>query len=793
MKKPIPFGRYFLLDRLNVGGMAEVFLAKAFGAEGFEKLLAIKRILPNIAEDEEFRTMFIDEAKISVQLTHANIAQVFDMGNVDGNYFIAMEFIHGRDVRAIYDRCRKNGDIMPLGMACYMIARAAEGLDYAHRKKNARGEQLNIVHRDISPQNILVSYEGEVKVIDFGIAKATDKATKTQAGILKGKFGYMSPEQVRGYPLDRRSDLFSLGIVLYELITGERLFVGESDFETLEKVRNVEVMPPTTFNRKIPKDLEAIVMKMLAKDPDTRYQWCSEAAEALQRFMMLNTEFNFTRTDLANYMKQTFEPEYNRDLKRHEEFRSVTAESVQGLSAPPSRQESPKAPLTPRAPPPAPPKTGLQPRTPAAPQAPPPPPPAAPSSAQAVKVLGGGHEYRPPDASGGGLELAIDPNKDELPKTRFDRRNTEQGMGQARPAPDSGPVQAPRLSSGTQSLPALGSKRSPMPTAGGTGRSKAPASNRIMILAAASLLIIGGGAAAFFLLRKPETPGKPTVSPDKPVAAAPTSNLTVHVVPNWAVVRIDGMHARGDRGPYDFKQLPRGRHRMVIEAPGYEKVERDLEIVSEKELISEEMRPVNMENTGVLRIDTKPRGMSVIVNGKSVGTTPVTVSALPVGPEHQVTIISPDGRHDRVVRTREKRETLIFYPEDEMPDIRPAQPVQPPPQPVVRDGGKLQELGETPPDAVAVEDTTPGLLTINSQPFSQVSVDGKKLNNVGPVYQHRLPNGKHKIKLENPNFNYTAEFEVDIKPGKHAVVSKNQQNPHTVVYKDAPPDKLKGP
>ena len=271
LKKPIPFGKYYLLERINVGGMAEVFKAKTFGVEGFERLLAVKRILPNIAEDEEFITMFIDEAKIAVQLQHANIAQIFDLGKVDESFFIALEYVNGRDLRSIFDRMRNKAESLPIAMACYVIMQVCEGLDYAHNKRDAQGRELHLVHRDISPQNVLIGYEGECKLIDFGIAKAAGKASKTQAGILKGKFGYMSPEQVRGLPIDRRSDIFAVGIVLYELLTGERLFIGESDFSTLEKVRNVEIQPPSSYNKKIPQELERVVLKALARDPDDRY------------------------------------------------------------------------------------------------------------------------------------------------------------------------------------------------------------------------------------------------------------------------------------------------------------------------------------------------------------------------------------------------------------------------------------------------------------------------------------------------------------------------------------------
>ncbi|SET27369.1 serine/threonine-protein kinase [Stigmatella erecta] len=321
-RQPIPFGKYLLLDRINIGGMAEVWRGKQFGASGFERLVAIKRILPNIAEDDEFISMFIDEAKISVQLTHANIGQIFELGQISSSYFIAMEYIPGKDMRAIFDRCRKKGEPAPIPLVAYCVSKMCEGLDYAHRKKDGMGRDMNIVHRDISPQNILVSYEGEVKVIDFGIAKAAGKATKTQAGILKGKFGYMSPEQIRGLPLDRRSDVFAIGVCLYEMLTGERLFVGESDFSVLEKVRKAEVAPPSTYNRRIPENLEKIVLKALARDVDERYQYASELGDDLQRFL-ITSETIFGRKDLMQYMKSTFAEEVEREKQRLTEYSTI--------------------------------------------------------------------------------------------------------------------------------------------------------------------------------------------------------------------------------------------------------------------------------------------------------------------------------------------------------------------------------------------------------------------------------------------------------------------------------------
>ncbi len=323
-RQPIPFGNYLLLDRANIGGMAEVWRGKTFGAGGFERLVAIKRILPSIAEDKEFISMFIDEAKITVQLTHANIAQVYELGHIANSYFIAMEYIPGKDMRAIFDRCRKKGEPAPIPLTCYVVGKLCEALDYAHRKKDGMGRDMNIVHRDVSPQNVLISYEGEVKVIDFGIAKAAGRANQTQAGILKGKFAYMSPEQIRGLPLDRRSDIFAIGVCLYEMLTGERLFVGDSDFSVLEKVRKAEVLPPSTYNRRVSETLERIVLKALAREVEDRYQYASELADDLQRFLITSDSL-FSRKDLMQYMKSTFAEEVEREKLRLQDYADIRA------------------------------------------------------------------------------------------------------------------------------------------------------------------------------------------------------------------------------------------------------------------------------------------------------------------------------------------------------------------------------------------------------------------------------------------------------------------------------------
>ncbi|MCY1002590.1 protein kinase [Myxococcus sp. MISCRS1] len=340
MKKPTLFGKYLLLERINVGGMAEVFIAKAFGVEGFERILAIKKILPTMAEDEEFITMFIDEARISVQLNHANIVHIHELGKHDDTYFIAMEYVAGRDVRTILERYRRRKEIMPTAQAVFIASKLCDGLDYAHRKKDARGQDLHIIHRDVSPQNVLISYEGEVKVIDFGIAKAANRSQKTQAGILKGKFGYMSPEQVRGMPIDRRSDIFAVGVLLYEMLTGEKLFVGESDFSTLEKVRNADVPLPREFNPNIPPGLEKVVLKALAREPEERYQWGSDLAEDLMRFLLAGDAI-YSSKHLSSYMKEAFAEDMLREAEKMERFAGIERPDqieTSGITVPPPAQ-----------------------------------------------------------------------------------------------------------------------------------------------------------------------------------------------------------------------------------------------------------------------------------------------------------------------------------------------------------------------------------------------------------------------------------------------------------------------
>jgi eukaryotic-like serine/threonine-protein kinase len=332
LMKPIPFGKYYLLHRVDTGGMAEVFRAKAFGVEGFERIVAVKRILPNIAADTDFITMFIDEAKLAVQLTHANIAQIFDLGRVGDSYFIALEYVHGKDLRAVFDHVRDRGGRLPVELVCYVIMKICEGLDYAHEKRDPSGRPLQLVHRDVSPQNMLISFEGDVKLIDFGIAKAANNSIRTRTGILKGKFGYLSPEQVLGHEIDRRSDVFGVGIVLYELLTGERLFVADSEFDTIEKVRKGEVPSPRQLNPSLPRELARIVMRALARDRENRYQSALELHDALQSFLH-SRGAPFHRKELSAWMLSQFPDEAACDLEMVGDLEGADALAYQSTDA----------------------------------------------------------------------------------------------------------------------------------------------------------------------------------------------------------------------------------------------------------------------------------------------------------------------------------------------------------------------------------------------------------------------------------------------------------------------------
>ncbi|AUX35349.1 MULTISPECIES: serine/threonine-protein kinase [Sorangium] len=277
--------RYRVIKRLASGGMAEVFVAESAGIEGFKKQVAIKRVLPQLSKKEQFIAMFLDEARLSAHLSHSNVVSVFDIGVGDGTYFIVMEYVDGADLRALLEHQKKVGRPMSVEVAAFMAAKMCQGLAYAHDLATADGKPLQIVHRDITPANVLITRYGEVKIVDFGLAKASSQLAESDAGIIKGKFGYLAPETVLEQGVDQRVDIFALGIILWEMLAGRRLFLGDSDYITVRLVRDAVVPSLQQINGEVPRELEQIIRRALARDPAARYHTARELGRDLTRFL----------------------------------------------------------------------------------------------------------------------------------------------------------------------------------------------------------------------------------------------------------------------------------------------------------------------------------------------------------------------------------------------------------------------------------------------------------------------------------------------------------------------------
>lgn len=306
--QPIRFGKYLLLKKEASGGMAHLYRAKIIGVQGFEKFVAIKQILPHLAEEEELVNSFIHEAKLAALLNHQNIVQIYDFGHLDGIYFITMEYLFGKDLRLVFNKLRESGTRIPLEHVLFIASRVCAGLDYAHSLKDFQGKPLQVIHRDISPQNIIITYEGDVKIVDFGIAKAANQSAMTQVGMIKGKVAYMSPEQAAGRAIDHRSDIFSAGILLYEMITGNRMFKGEDTIQILAKVREADFAPLRSVRSDLSEKLYAILDRALEKDPENRFLSAGEMQADLEECLFLLSMRPAAR-GLAEFMKELFRTE----------------------------------------------------------------------------------------------------------------------------------------------------------------------------------------------------------------------------------------------------------------------------------------------------------------------------------------------------------------------------------------------------------------------------------------------------------------------------------------------------
>ena len=334
LTEPIQFGKYTLFERIGRGGMADVYKGRVTGPQGFERIFVVKRILPHLSDDATFIKMFVEEAKLSARLAHPNIVQIFELGAVEGEYFISMEYIRGRDLsetmRAIW---KTMGPPRP-ELVAYVGREACRALSYAHSLADERGRPLGMIHRDVSPSNIMMSYEGAVKLLDFGIAKALGEAPETtKSGTMKGKYADMAPEQTEGDDVDHRIDIFSCGIVLHEVLTGRRLFKGANDVLTIERVRRCEVPPPSLQNPLVPPELDAIVLKALARDRDKRWPTAADMADALDDVVY---EARFQPGHLAQLLHDLFPVEGGAPAPRLSVNASshVTSSSIRALRSP---------------------------------------------------------------------------------------------------------------------------------------------------------------------------------------------------------------------------------------------------------------------------------------------------------------------------------------------------------------------------------------------------------------------------------------------------------------------------
>lgn len=636
---PKKFGKYLLIRRIAVGGMAEVYLGKVLGAEGFQRTVVVKKILSSYSEDESFITMFIDEARIAAALHHANIVQVYDFDKVGDSYYIAMEYVEGRDLRKTIDTAHRRDKLIPIPMAAHIAAEVAAGLYYAHTKTDEEGRPVNIIHRDVSPHNILLSFTGEVKIGDFGIAKAAARSTKTRAGTVKGKCAYMSPEQAKGGELDHRSDIFALGAVLWEMLVGKRAFDGDTDFEILSSVVNKDVPPPSLFRPEVPRQLDAIVLKALRKPPNERHPDMDAFRRDLQGFVFKHVA---SMDDIAvgKYLKALFAEEIAREPTRKVE---VVPETEPPSTAEKRRQTGP----------------GQQ---------------AARDSQSDVNktlALPESHEEVPPTVPVASLQQELEgmiasgevkPASDSSEATVALPEGTGQGAAQGPSTGTRTPVAAQRLQTGT-GMPAT-PKRKGFPWVAAVVGSVALAA----IVAGAAFYVSGGSGeggsdehsvvepdarveepSPLAGLKEPERHDKTDIPHGQATAtnrldsgelAKPSpekATLVFRVSPANARVLVDGKPLPGDSVRVFTKAWVGDEIEIKASHKGYLAFSSTLHVEKDSQQVDVRLRPKRRKRhhqasreTGFVTINARPWA-NVYYKGRKIGTTPVRKFKVPVG------------------------------------------------------------------------------------------------------------------------------------------------------------------
>ncbi|MBX3270335.1 MAG: serine/threonine protein kinase [Sandaracinaceae bacterium] len=576
------FGQYAIVGRLALGGMAEILLAREESEGAGGRYLVVKRILAEYEKEPAFVEMFLDEARVMMRLAHPNVTHVYRFGKQDDTHFIAMEYVDGASFGKVIRKARQSGGV-PVHVACKIIALVAEALDHAHNAKAEDGTELGIVHRDVTPDNIMISYDGSVKLLDFGIAKAATRSHKTQAGVVKGKFAYMAPEQCRGKELDHRVDVFALGVCLYEAITGRPLYRRETEFETMEAIVRGPVPQLSDRVREAPADLEAIIAKCLAKKPEDRYQSAGELQEALGEFSARRKKV-VTARRIKEMMVKLFAEEMRRgptvDTTPFGSSFHFGSDAAAALAFSTGDGEAlPDLPM-PDVPPLVDDPFGLAPVA------------------------------EPADARPGGSLSAM--------------------AGNALYQPDPlGPAASHPLARDARRAPTAPGRvtHEPAPAASGRG------AGTWIALALVAVLALGGlGAGAwYFLVREPPAP-----PPPPPVAVVHTGTLLIDSTPTGATLYVDDVE-RGTT-PAVVAELATGTHRVRLALEGHVEHEGVVEIRAERTLeVTQPLTPDTPQQeegpaaTGLLNLTSTPSGALVRLNGEELGRTPLRALRVPAG------------------------------------------------------------------------------------------------------------------------------------------------------------------
>ncbi len=707
------FGKYTLIKKLATGGMAEIWLSRQGGIAGFNRFVVIKKILSHLAEEETFRNMFLDEAKMSAQLTHPNIVQVYDFGEADGTYYIAMEFISGENLAAIAWRGVKRKKPLSPTFAARIIADACKALNYAHHLTKSDGTALEIVHRDISPQNILVTYEGEIKVVDFGIAKAATKSQHTKTGMLKGKFSYMSPEQCLGEHVDMRSDVFALGIVCYELCTGKRLFKHESELMILEMITKRRITPPSEVSEGISPELEGIIMKALEKNREDRYQTGQEFALALDDYLRRDGASS-SNADIAEYMRSLFGD------KIEEKRQIMELASREDLETAFGDDESTEQAI-------------------------------AAKNGTKRKVVHG----RQPSVQVRGLNAPA----------------VAGGPGYVPGMPHPGQLTGGLYPSTSGMLPFQSQSQMMSQSALVDTRSKAP----MLVIIVATLVIVLAGIYLYIeIFSKPATAVKPADTPKTQVGKIEidsTPSGALILVDGKRVPLENGEWAKTPIEQLTNLQYSK-TYSIRLEKDGYKPVEQQIEMGAQWD--GKPLRIVLTAIPGRLIINVagdSNSSVKILVNGIEQGYGPAVTRELEPGPKKVEGVL--DGYRctsdPASITVEANRDTIVSLRCEKGPPPRQSFAGGSTGGTRVNTGGNTEPPKPKQPaqsgDCIILPDQPPGFVTINTEPYSTIFYGDKKLGET-PLAKIKLPSGCLKIRADNKEANISVEKVIRVEPNK---------------------------